>query len=86
MNISIALAMLIFCNSKRCPQNWNQVEDKCIFVSKDEATFEKAKINCKTWNSKLFEPRNWAHLMQVLDKGSCDLYFIGAKSEDEEGK
>ena len=78
--------MLIFYNSKRCPQNWNQVEDKCILVSKDKATWEKAKTKCKAWNSKLFEPRNRAHLMQVLDTGSCGLYFIGAKSEDEEGK
>ena len=94
MNFSLPLALLSFykCGKndkiqgfERCGQSWIELEDKFIWVSRDEATFEKAKIKCKTWNSVLFEPRNVVETKQVFDLASCGLYFIGTKHESEEG-
>ena len=86
MNITLFLALLsCFYKSgekfERCPSNWNEIEDKCIFVSKDEATLGKAKIKCKTWNSELLEPQNGPQNQRVFDQASCGLYFIGAEKE-----
>ena len=79
MKISLALSLLTlyqFAN-QRCPKNWTELEDKCVWVSKDKMTFEKAKTECQTRNSVLFEVQSTEQIKQVFDLTSIHLFFIG---------
>ena len=78
MKISLALSLLTlyqFAN-QRCPKNWTELEDKCVVVSKDKMTFEKAKTECETRNSVLFEVQSMEQIKQVFDLTSIHFFFI----------
>ena len=80
MKISLALLLLTLYQfaHQRCPKNWTELEDKCVWVSKDKMTFEKAKTECQTRNSVLFEVQSTEQIKQVFDLTSIHLFFIGS--------
>ena len=93
MKISLALPLLTLYQfaHQRCPKNWTELEDKCVVVSKDKMTFEKAKTECETRNSVLFEVQSTEQIKQVFDLTSFHFFSIGTigncvivQNDDEE--
>ena len=77
MKISLTLPLLTLFAHQRSPKNWTELEGKCVVVSKDKMTFEKAKTECETRNSVLFEVQSTEQIKQVFDLTSIHLFFIG---------
>nr|XP_033785146.1 B-cell differentiation antigen CD72-like [Geotrypetes seraphini] len=74
-NMKKQLAALPDC----CPQEWNLVGDKCLFISKYSATWEHSKTYCEQKFSRLLIFKTEDPEIKTFLQQNCDECWIGVR-------